>query len=119
MVISEQHPRVDAEDRREVLECAADLVESRYVLIEVGRSLAQQLRLDAAADDTELSEWHSRLREDGNWLGVKVWNRGAVQVAPGVPVTCSVDADGSCASPGCTVKNFTDAAPGVTSDRAS
>lgn len=50
MVISEQHPRVGAEDRREVLERAADLVEGRYVLIEVGRSLAQLLRLDAAAD---------------------------------------------------------------------
>jgi cytochrome P450 len=31
---------------------------------------------DAAAADTELSEEHSRLREDGNWLGLKVWNRG-------------------------------------------
>jgi hypothetical protein len=31
---------------------------------------------DAAADDTELSKEHSRLREDGNWLGLKVWNRG-------------------------------------------
>ena len=31
---------------------------------------------DAAADDTELSDEHSRLREDGNWLGLKVWNRG-------------------------------------------
>ena len=50
MVISEQHPKMDAEDRRAVLERAADLVEGRYVLIEVGRSLAQQLRLDAAAD---------------------------------------------------------------------
>jgi len=30
---------------------------------------------DAAADDTALSEEHSRLREDGNWLGLKVWNR--------------------------------------------
>jgi hypothetical protein len=30
---------------------------------------------DAAADDTELSEEHSRLREDGNWLGLKFWNR--------------------------------------------
>ena len=30
---------------------------------------------DAAADDTELSEEHSRLREDGNWLGLRVWNR--------------------------------------------
>jgi hypothetical protein len=31
---------------------------------------------DAAADDTALSDEHSRLREDGNWLGLKVWNRG-------------------------------------------
>ena len=31
---------------------------------------------DAAADDTELSDEHRRLREDGNWLGLKVWNRG-------------------------------------------
>jgi cytochrome P450 len=30
---------------------------------------------DAAADDTELSEEHSRLRGDGNWLGLKIWNR--------------------------------------------
>jgi C-terminal processing protease CtpA/Prc len=50
MVFSEQHPKVGAEDRREVLERAADLLEGRYVLVEVGRSLARQLRLDAAAD---------------------------------------------------------------------
>ena len=31
---------------------------------------------ESAADDTELSDEHSRLREDGNWLGLKVWNRG-------------------------------------------
>ncbi len=31
---------------------------------------------DSAADDTELSEEHSRLRADGDWLGLKVWNRG-------------------------------------------
>jgi len=30
---------------------------------------------DAAADDTELSEEHSRLRADGDWLGLKFWNR--------------------------------------------
>jgi hypothetical protein len=30
---------------------------------------------DAAADDTALSEEHSRLRGDGNWLGLKFWNR--------------------------------------------
>lgn len=50
MVISDQHATVAAEDRREVLERAADLIEGRYVLIKVGRSLAQRLRLDAAAD---------------------------------------------------------------------
>ena len=33
---------------------------------------------DAAADDTELSEEHSRLRDDGNWLGLKVWNRSRI-----------------------------------------
>jgi cytochrome P450 len=31
---------------------------------------------DAAADDTEFSDEHSRLREDGDWLGLKVWHRG-------------------------------------------
>jgi cytochrome P450 len=31
---------------------------------------------DAGADDTALSDEHSRLREDGNWLGMKVWKRG-------------------------------------------
>jgi cytochrome P450 len=31
---------------------------------------------DSAADDTELSKEHSRLRSDGNWLGLKIWNRG-------------------------------------------
>jgi cytochrome P450 len=31
---------------------------------------------ESAADDTELSEEHSRLRADGDWLGLKVWNRG-------------------------------------------
>jgi cytochrome P450 len=30
---------------------------------------------DAAADDTALSDEHSRLRADGDWLGLKVWNR--------------------------------------------
>jgi cytochrome P450 len=30
---------------------------------------------DSAADDTQLSEEHSRLRGDGNWLGLKFWNR--------------------------------------------
>jgi C-terminal processing protease CtpA/Prc len=50
MAVSGQHPTIAAEDRREVLERAADLIESRYALIEVGRSLARQLRLDAAAD---------------------------------------------------------------------
>jgi hypothetical protein len=41
------------------------------------RRIARRCALgDAAADDTELSEQHGRLREDGNWLGLKVWNRG-------------------------------------------
>ncbi len=31
---------------------------------------------DAAADDTELSEEHSRLRSDADWLGLKRWARG-------------------------------------------
>ncbi len=30
---------------------------------------------DAAADDTELSELHGRLRADADWLGLKVWSR--------------------------------------------
>lgn len=50
MIIPEQHLTVGAEVRREVLERAADLIESRYVLIEVGRSLAEQLRRDSADD---------------------------------------------------------------------
>jgi cytochrome P450 len=52
-------------------------------VLDYDRSLAGFRRIsrrcvlgDAAADDTELSEEHSRLREDGNWLGLKVWNRG-------------------------------------------
>jgi hypothetical protein len=50
MVVSEQHPTVGAQDRRGVLEHAANLLEGRYVLSEVGRTLAQQLRHDATAD---------------------------------------------------------------------
>ena len=30
---------------------------------------------DAAAGDSELSDEHDRLREDGDWLGLKAWNR--------------------------------------------
>ena len=52
-------------------------------VLDYERSLAGLRRIsrrcvlgDSAADDTELSEEHSRLREDGNWLGLKVWNRG-------------------------------------------
>ncbi|HEY7130600.1 MAG TPA: cytochrome P450 [Candidatus Limnocylindrales bacterium] len=59
----------------------AGMLETADVL-DYERSLAAFRRIsrrcvlgDAAADDTELSDWHSRLREDGNWLGVKVWNR--------------------------------------------
>ncbi len=40
------------------------------------RRIARRCALgDAAADDTELSEEHSRLRADADWLGLKVWNR--------------------------------------------
>ena len=41
------------------------------------RRIARRCALgDAAADDTELSEEHSRLRADADWLGLKVWARG-------------------------------------------
>jgi cytochrome P450 len=41
------------------------------------RRIARRCALgDAAADDTELSEEHGRLRADADWLGLKVWNRG-------------------------------------------
>ena len=40
------------------------------------RRIARRCALgDAAADDTELSEEHSRLRADADWLGLKVWKR--------------------------------------------
>ncbi|HET9345323.1 MAG TPA: cytochrome P450 [Candidatus Limnocylindrales bacterium] len=40
------------------------------------RRIARRCALgDAAADDTKLSEEHSRLRADADWLGLKVWNR--------------------------------------------
>ena len=52
-------------------------------VLDYERSLASFRRIsrrcvlgDSAADDTELSEEHSRLRGDGNWLGLKIWNRG-------------------------------------------
>ena len=57
------------------------------MLVDVGvldyeRSLAAFRRIarrcalgDAAADDTELSQEHSRLRVEGDWLGLTVWNR--------------------------------------------
>ena len=52
-------------------------------VLDYERSLASFRRInrrcvlgDAAADDTALSEEHSRLRQDGNWLGLKVWKRG-------------------------------------------
>jgi cytochrome P450 len=51
-------------------------------VLDYERSLAAFRRIsrrcalgDAAADDTELSEEHSRLRADGDWLGLKVWSR--------------------------------------------
>jgi cytochrome P450 len=40
------------------------------------RRIARRCALgDAAADDTELSEEHGRLRQDADWLGLKVWAR--------------------------------------------
>jgi cytochrome P450 len=51
-------------------------------VLDYERSLAAFRRInrrcalgDVAADDTELSEEHSRLRADGDWLGLKFWNR--------------------------------------------
>jgi len=51
-------------------------------VLDYERSLAAHRRIarrcalgDAAADDTELSEEHSRLRADADWLGLKVWAR--------------------------------------------
>ena len=51
-------------------------------VLDYERSLAAFRRIsrrcalgDAAADDTELSEEHSRLRADADWLGLKVWAR--------------------------------------------
>jgi cytochrome P450 len=40
------------------------------------RRIARRCALgDAAADDTELSQEHGRLRADADWLGLKVWSR--------------------------------------------
>ena len=51
-------------------------------VLDYERSLAAFRRIsrrcalgDAAADDTELSEEHSQLRLDRDWLGLKFWNR--------------------------------------------
>jgi cytochrome P450 len=51
-------------------------------VLDYERSLAAFRRIarrcafgDAAADDTAFSEEHSRLRQDGDWLGLKFWNR--------------------------------------------
>jgi cytochrome P450 len=51
-------------------------------VLDYERSLAAFRRInrrcalgDAAADDVELSEEHSRLRADADWLGLKFWNR--------------------------------------------
>jgi hypothetical protein len=51
-------------------------------VLDYERSLAAFRRIsrrcalgDAAADDTQLSEEHGRLRADANWLGLKVWSR--------------------------------------------
>jgi cytochrome P450 len=62
-------------------EVAAMLADAE--VIDYERSLAAFRRIsrrcafgDAAADDTEFSDEHSRLRADGNWLGLTFWNRG-------------------------------------------
>jgi cytochrome P450 len=40
------------------------------------RRMARRCALgDAAADDTELSQEHGRLRADADWLGLKIWAR--------------------------------------------
>jgi len=51
-------------------------------VLDYERSLAAFRRIsrrcalgDAAADDTELSEEHGRLRADADWLGLKFWSR--------------------------------------------
>ena len=61
-------------------EVAAMLADAR--VLDYERSLAAFRRIarrcvlgDAAADDTELSEEHSQLRSDADWLGLKVWSR--------------------------------------------
>jgi cytochrome P450 len=53
-------------------------------VLDYERSLAAFRRIsrrcalgDAAADDTELSEEHERLRGDADWLGLKFWRRGS------------------------------------------
>jgi len=62
-------------------EVAAMLADAE--VLDYERSLAAFRRInrrcafgDAAADDTAFSDEHSRLRADGDWLGLKVWNRG-------------------------------------------
>ncbi len=52
-------------------------------VLDYERSLAAFRRIsrrcalgEAAADDTELSEEHGRLRADADWLGLKFWARG-------------------------------------------
>jgi cytochrome P450 len=61
-------------------EVAAMLADADFIDYE--RSLAAFRRIarrcalgDAAADDTELSQEHARLRADADWLGLKVWAR--------------------------------------------
>jgi cytochrome P450 len=51
-------------------------------VLDYERSLAAFRRIarrcafgEAAADDTEFSDEHGRLRADGDWLGLKFWNR--------------------------------------------
>ena len=73
-LLAEQFLRVVREEVTAMLADAGVLDYERSLA--AFRRIARRCALgDAAADDTELSEEHSRLRADGDWLGLKVWNR--------------------------------------------
>jgi cytochrome P450 len=72
--LAERFLRVVHEDVAAMLADAGVLDYERSVA--AFRRIARRCVLgDAAADDTELSEEHSRLRLDADWLGLKVWSR--------------------------------------------
>ncbi len=72
--LAERFLRVVQEEVAAMLADAADLDYERSLM--AFRRIARRCVFgDAAADDTELSEEHSRLRADGDWLGLKVWDR--------------------------------------------